>query len=66
MQKMLRKGPGWIVDSVLDYTINISKYKPSSGSSYSKLLKELDHPEKSLIDIQNLDNNGSFKWCLVR
>ena len=63
---MLRKGPGWIVDSVLDYTINISKYKPSSGSSYSKLPKELDHPEKSLIDIQNLDNNGSLKWCLVR
>ena len=28
MQKSLEKGVGWIVDSVIDYTINISKYNP--------------------------------------
>ena len=37
------------------------------GSSYIKLSsKELDHLRKGLINIQNIDNNKSFKWCLVR
>ena len=31
-----------------------------AGSSYIKLLKELDHARKGLI------NNEWFKWCLVR
>ena len=31
-----------------------------------KLPKELDHPRKRLINIQNTDNNECFKWCLVR
>ena len=29
----------WIIDSVIDYTISISKYKPLAGSSYIKLPK---------------------------
>ena len=37
-----------------------------TGSSYIKLPKELDHPRKGLINIQNIDNNECFKWCLVR
>ena len=28
--------------------------------------KELDHPRKGLINIQNIDDNECFKWCLVR
>ena len=40
------KGLGWIIDSVVDYTINISNYKPLSGSSYIKLPKKLNHPKK--------------------
>ena len=28
--------------------------------------KELDHPRKSLINIQNIKGNECFKWCLVR
>ena len=28
MQKSLEKGVGWIIDSVIDYTISISKYNP--------------------------------------
>ena len=27
-KKSLGKGPGWIIDSVIDYTISISKYNP--------------------------------------
>ena len=37
-----------------------------AGSSYLKLPKELDHPKKSLINIQNIDDNECFKWSLVR
>ena len=28
--------------------------------------KELDHLRKGLINIQNIDDNECFKWCLVR
>ena len=43
--------------SVMDYNINISKYKSLAGISYIKLPEELDHPRKDLIDIQNVDDN---------
>ena len=66
MQKCLGKGSGWIIDSVIDHTISISKYNPLAGSSCIKLLKELDHPRKGLINIQNTDGNECFKCCLVR
>ena len=35
IQKSLRRGSGWVTDSVIDRNIN--------GSSYSKLSKELDN-----------------------
>ena len=45
-KKFLGKNSGWIIDSVIDHNINISKYNPLAGSSYIKLPKELDHPRK--------------------
>ena len=66
IQKSLGKGSGWIIDSVIDHTISISKYNPLPGSSYIKLPKEFYHPIKGLINIQNIDDNECFKWCLVR
>ena len=33
---MLGKGPGWIIDSVIDHNISISKYNPLARSSYQK------------------------------
>ena len=66
LQKSLWKGSGWIIDSVIDHTISISKYNPLVESSYVKLPKEFDHPIKGLIDIQNIDDNECFKWCLLR
>ena len=57
IQKSLGKGSGWIIDSVIDHTISISKYNPLAGSSYLKLPEELDHPRKRLINIQNIDDN---------
>ena len=61
IQKLLQKSSCWITDSVRDHNINISKYNPLAGSGYTKLAKELDHPPKSLINIQNFDINQCFK-----
>ena len=66
MQKSSRKSSGQIIDSVIDYTISILRYNPLAGSSYMKLPRELGHPRKGLIDIQNIDDNECFKWRIVR
>ena len=66
IQKSLGKVLDWIIDSVIDHTISISKYNPLAGSSYIQLQKELDHPRKGFINIQNTDDNECFNWCLVR
>ena len=47
IQKSFEKGLRWIIDSVIDHIINISKYNPLAGSSYINLPKELDHPKKA-------------------
>ena len=46
MHKFLVRFSSWIIDSVIDHTISISKYNPLAGSSYIKLPKELHHPRK--------------------
>ena len=66
IKSFLGMGLVWIIGFVIDHNINISKYKLWSCSSYIKLSKELDHPEKDLINIQNIYGNEFFKWCLVR
>ena len=66
IRKSLGKCSGWIIDSVIDHNIGISKYNPLAGSSYVKLPKELYHPRKGLINIQNIDDHECFRWCLVR
>ena len=60
-KKSWGKGSGCIIDSVIDNNVSISKYNPLAGSSYIKLPKELDHPRKGLINIQNIDDNECFK-----
>ena len=66
IQKSLGKGSGQIIDSVIDQNISVSKDNPLAGSSYIKLPKELNHPRKGLINIQNIDDNKYFKWSIVR
>ena len=66
MQKSLGKSSYWIIDSVIDHTLSISKYNPLAGSSYTKLPKELGHQRRGLINIQNIDDNECCKWFLVR
>ena len=65
-QKSLGKGSGWIIDSVIDHNINISKCNPLASSNYTRLPQKLDHPRKGLINIQNINDEQCFKWCLVR
>ena len=60
IQKSLGKFSGWIIDLLIDHTISISKYNSLAGSSYIKLSKELDHPRKGLINVQNIDDNEYF------
>ena len=60
IQTILRNRLGWIIDSVIEHNINISKYNPLSGSSYIKLPKELDHPRKGLINIQKIDEMNAL------
>ena len=43
VQKYFGKGSGWIIDSDIYHIINISKYNPLAGSSYTKLPKTLKH-----------------------
>ena len=44
----------------------IFQNKILAGSSYIKLPKELNHPRKGLINIDNMNHNECFKWCIVR
>ena len=56
---------GWITQSIESQYINISTYRPWSGSSYIDLPIKLKHPRKGLINIRNNDQKY-FLWCHVR
>ena len=66
IQKSLGKDSGWIIYSGIDHNICISRYDLITRSSCIKLSKELHHPRKGLINIQNIGDNQCLKWCLVR
>ena len=51
----INKGSGWNVESIESPYINISTYRPLSGSSYVDLPVELRSPRKGLINIRNKD-----------
>ena len=48
---------GWIVQSIESQYINISTYRPLSGSSYIDLPVKLRSPKKGLINIKNKIKN---------
>ena len=60
----INEGSGWIVKLIESQYINISTYRPSSGSSYVKLPAELIISKKALINIKN-NNQKCFLWCHV-
>ena len=53
----INKGSGWNVESIESQYINISTYRPLSGSSYMDLPVELKSSRKGLINIKNKDQN---------
>ena len=55
----------WIAESIESQYINISTYRPLSGSSYMNLPDELRNLKKGLINIKNKDQK-CFLWCNVR
>ena len=61
----INEGSGWIVELIESQYINISTYRPLSGSSYMNLPVELKSPRKGLINIKNKDQK-CFLWCHVR
>lgn len=63
IQKHQAEGLCWIINSVIEKNINISKYNPLSGSSYIKISKIL---KKVLIIIQNTGDSECLKLCSVR
>ena len=56
---------GWNVESIESQYINISTYRPLTGSSYMDLPIELKSPKKGLINIKNKDQK-CFLWHHVR
>ena len=61
----INNGSGWNVESIKSQYINISTYRPISGSFYMDLPVELRIPRKGLIDIKKKDKK-CFLWCHVR
>ena len=51
----INNGCGWIIELIDSQYINISTYRPLSGSSSMHLPVELRSPRKGLINIKNKD-----------
>ena len=61
----IKNGSDWIIELTKSQYINISTYRPLSGSSYMDLPVELKSARKGLINIKNTDQKY-FSWCHVR
>ena len=60
----ISEGSGWTISSVDGHFLNITDYKPLTGSSYIQLPEQLKN-RKGLINLQNKDNE-CFRWCHIR
>ena len=56
----INNGSGWIIELIESQYINISTYRPLSGSFYMDLPVELRSPRKGLINIKNKDQKCFF------
>ena len=61
----INNGSGWIIELIESQYINISTYRPFSGSCIMDLPIELKSLKKGLINIKN-ENKKCFLWCHVR
>ena len=60
----INEGSGWIVELIESQYINLSTYRPLSGSSYVKLLAKLRRSKKGLINIKNNDQKCFYGFML--
>ena len=60
----INEGSGWNIESIESQYIDISTYRPLSGSSYMNLSVKLKSPRKGLINIKKKDQK-CFLWCHV-
>ncbi len=58
-------GSGWRLTAIKRHHLNISKYDPLAASSYIPLPDSIQN-KKSTINIQNIDNDKCFMYCLGR
>ena len=65
IHKWISEDSAWIIKSINGHYINIIKYEPLTGSSYIQLPTELQHHQKGIINLQNIDNE-CFRWCHIR
>ena len=65
IDKWVSEGSGWVIDRIDSHYLNVTPYKPLSGSSYIKLPAKLGNSRKGLINIKNEDNE-CFRWCHIR
>ena len=56
---------GWIIELIESQYINISTYRPLTGSYYMDLPVQLRSPKKGLINSKNKDKK-CFLYCHVR
>ena len=56
----INNGSGWIIELIESQYINISPYRPLSGSSYMDLPIELKSLRKGLINVKNEDKKYFF------
>ena len=56
----INEGSGWIVESIESQYINISTYRPLSGSSYISLPEKLKSPKKRLITSKTKIKNALY------
>ena len=65
IDKCVSEGLGWVIDRIDSHYLNVTLYKPLSGSSYIKLPAKLGNSGKGLINLKNEDNE-CFRWCHIR
>ena len=65
IDKWVSEGSGWVIDQIDSHYLNVTLYKPLSGSSYIKLPAKLGNSRKALINLKNEDNE-CFRWCHIR
>ena len=61
----ISEGSGWTIESVNNHYLNVVKYEPIKGSSYTKQPSELINSKKGLVNIKN-DDKECFRWCHIR